>query len=153
MVVDIHVRVFVHRHFVLRLENGSICQPTRHIQCPSEGAEQAVDPESDFAGKYQEIWNSKNRGICVYPLFQATFPLLLQLIGLLMLLNWSWQIISVETCFYAFIILHWLPVLNPMASILTNRPYRDAVIRKLRLCTSRGTSSVTPITANDVINA
>jgi hypothetical protein len=56
MGVDIHVRVLVHRHFILRLENGSICQPTCHIQCRAEGPEQAVDPESDFTGKYQEIW-------------------------------------------------------------------------------------------------
>jgi hypothetical protein len=37
------------------------------------------------------------------------------------------QMQTMELQFLTFIGAHWLPVLNPIASILTNRPYRDAI--------------------------
>jgi hypothetical protein len=30
--------------------------------------------------------------------------------------------------FYISLAFHWLPVLNPLASIFTNRPYRDSLL-------------------------
>jgi hypothetical protein len=34
----------------------------------------------------------------------------------------------VEFAYYGFLVYHWIPVLNPLASILTNRHYRDAIL-------------------------
>jgi hypothetical protein len=84
--------------------------------------------------------------------FQATFPLLLQLIVLVMLVNMNYKIIGVQLSFYTFILLHWLPLLNPVASILTNRPYREAVTRKLRLCSSSTTTAINVLYNSKIIH-
>jgi hypothetical protein len=60
---------------------------------------------------------------------QACFPLLLQFLSIIVLGQAMLQIPTLKLECFTFIAAHWLPVLNPLASILTNRPYREAIFR------------------------
>ena len=40
---------------------------------------------------------------------------------------------------------HWLPILNPIASIYTMKPYREVLLTKL-FGTKKNTQKITPVT-------